>query len=50
MGSKSYTRREAIALAGQVVIGGALTTASGAAGDEKSAHASGAVVGDPAAM
>lgn len=51
MSQKSYTRREAFALTTKVVLGGTLAAVvRGADTDgEKSAHAFGAVVGDPAA-
>src|SRR5258706_8440815 len=50
MQPKTYTRREALALTGQVVIGGVLASAACAAEDEKSSSVHGAVVGDPAAV
>jgi gamma-glutamyltranspeptidase/glutathione hydrolase len=52
MKSHPYTRREALALTGKALLTGAFAATACAAdsADEKSAHAFGAVVGDPAAM
>ena len=49
MPHKSYTRREALALASKVTVAGAIAPALRLRADERSASAFGAIVGDPAA-